>query len=221
MPLLSFIAAFVAAASTGRDLAIHALDIPAPRFGLFRSDIDEAMSPHMQQALDSAIAAIQSVGSIIVDVLAPRQLERAHAAHRIIQDYEAGLALGHEHHHHPELLSAPLRQLLDDSRNIEPAEYDDARRTANHARKLTRDLFADCDVLLTPSAPGAAPKGLASTGDPAFNRVWTLLGTPTVNVAGLSDPQGMPLGMQIIAPFGHDLVALQAAHWLESQLAKR
>ena len=46
--------------------------------------------------------------------------------------------------------------------------------------------MADGDVMLTPSAPGAAPDGLGSTGEPTFNRLWTLLGTPCVNVPGLS-----------------------------------
>ena len=41
----------------------------------------------------------------------------------------------------------------------------------------------------SPSAPGAAPHGLGSTGEPTFNRLWTLLGTPCVN-AGTVGPGG-------------------------------
>ena len=37
--------------------------------------------------------------------------------------------------------------------------YDDARRTASRARQALADLMADIDVILTPSAPGAAPHG--------------------------------------------------------------
>ena len=46
----------------------------------------------------------------------------------------------------------------------------------------SRSIFDDVDVLLTLSAPGAAPKGLGSTGDPRYNRLWTLMGVPCVNV---------------------------------------
>ena len=54
---------------------------------------------------------------------------------------------------------------------------------------------------------------------PLFNKLWTLTGNPAVNVPGLSDEAGMPLGVQIVGRFGRDKLALQAAHWLEQRLA--
>ena len=71
---------------------------------------------------------------------------------------------------------------------------------------------------MTPSATGAAPAGLASTGSPIFNKLWTLTGNPCVNVTGLANPAGMPLGVQVVARFGADRTALSAADWLERAL---
>ena len=88
--------------------------------------------------------------------------------------------------------------------------YDAARRTASRARQVLADAMADHDVILTPSAPGAAPHGFATTGNPMFNRLWTLMGTPCVNVPGLSE-NGLPLGIQIVGRFGRDRAALEAA----------
>jgi Asp-tRNA(Asn)/Glu-tRNA(Gln) amidotransferase A subunit family amidase len=76
-------------------------------------------------------------------------------------------------------------------------------------------------VILTPSAPGAAPHGFATTGDPMFNRLWTLMGAPCVNVAGLSDANNMPLGIQIVGRFGRDRAALEAALFVEQAIAKK
>jgi Asp-tRNA(Asn)/Glu-tRNA(Gln) amidotransferase A subunit family amidase len=73
-------------------------------------------------------------------------------------------------------------------------------------------------VLLTPSAPGSAPSGLRSTGAPIFNRLWTLVGTPCVNVPGLLDAGRLPLGVQIVGRFGRDRSTLQAAMFLEAAL---
>ena len=81
--------------------------------------------------------------------------------------------------------------------------------------------MADFDVILSPSAPGAAPKGLASTGTSTFNRLWTLMGTPCVNVPGLADPNGLPLGVQVIGRFGGDRATLEAALFVESALTRR
>jgi Asp-tRNA(Asn)/Glu-tRNA(Gln) amidotransferase A subunit family amidase len=47
-----------------------------------------------------------------------------------------------------------------------------------------------------------------------------LLGTPCVNVPGLSDADGLPLGVQVVARFGRDRFALSAAAWLESAVAR-
>jgi Asp-tRNA(Asn)/Glu-tRNA(Gln) amidotransferase A subunit family amidase len=73
---------------------------------------------------------------------------------------------------------------------------------------------------LTPSAPGAAPHGFVTTGNPMFNRLWTLMGAPCVNVAGLSDGD-LPLGMQIVGRFGRDRATLQAALFLERAIARK
>ena len=63
--------------------------------------------------------------------------------------------------------------------------------------------------------------GLASTGTSTFNRLWTLMGTPCVNIPGIRDDTGLPLGVQIIGQFGGDHAALQAAHFIETALGKQ
>ena len=81
-------------------------------------------------------------------------------------------------------------------------------------------MFDDFDALLTFSAPGAAPKGLASTGDPRFNRLWTLMGVPCVNVPGHVAEGGLPVGVQVIARFGNDAGALAAARFVEEAVRR-
>jgi Asp-tRNA(Asn)/Glu-tRNA(Gln) amidotransferase A subunit family amidase len=82
------------------------------------------------------------------------------------------------------------------------------------------DVLPDGEVILTPSAPGAAPHGLGSTGEPTFNRLWTLLGTPCVNVPGFVDSAGLPLGVQVVARFGRDRFALAAAAFLVAAIGR-
>lgn len=60
------------------------------------------------------------------------------------------------------------------------------------------DEFRALDVVLTPSAPGEAPAGLAATGDPLFNRIWTLLGNPCVHLPFAQGAAGLPVGVQAI-----------------------
>ena len=71
------------------------------------------------------------------------------------------------------------------------------------------------DVLIAPSAPGEAQAGLAATGDPLFNRLWTLLGVPCVHVPTGVGPQGLPIGVTVIAARWHDARALAVADRLQ------
>jgi Asp-tRNA(Asn)/Glu-tRNA(Gln) amidotransferase A subunit family amidase len=114
-----------------------------------------------------------------------------------------------------------LRGRLDESKGLTPAAYDDARAVADRARAALAGLFEEVDILLTLSAPGAAPKGLDFTGDPRFNRLWTLMGVPCVNVPAIVADGGLPVGVQVIARFGNDAGALEAARFVEDALARK
>ena len=95
-------------------------------------------------------------------------------------------------------------------RTVEPGD-----RVLYDPEERAELVFGEADVLLLPSAPGAAPAGLSATGDPRFNRLWTLMGVPAINVPGLHASGGLPLGAQVIAPFGRDRLGLAVADWLE------
>jgi Asp-tRNA(Asn)/Glu-tRNA(Gln) amidotransferase A subunit family amidase len=72
-------------------------------------------------------------------------------------------------------------------------------------------MFADLDLLLAPGAPGVAPEGLDSTGDPAFQRIWTAVGAPCLGFPAAWREDGLPLGLQIIAKPGADRQLLSDA----------
>jgi Asp-tRNA(Asn)/Glu-tRNA(Gln) amidotransferase A subunit family amidase len=65
---------------------------------------------------------------------------------------------------------------------------------------------------------GEAPP-IDSTGDPLLCRAWTLLGTPTIAVPGLTGPSGLPLGAQVVAAQGRDALALAGAALTRKTLA--
>jgi Asp-tRNA(Asn)/Glu-tRNA(Gln) amidotransferase A subunit family amidase len=210
--------AFAAAALTGRDLRLDHRPPPAPV--ILRPKLADEASDAMWGAVDRAALAAEKSGARIKELELPPIFADAARAHRVIQGYEAFRALAFEYDNHRDRLGPILRRQLDDAAMVDANAYDDARRTARRARQALLELVADGEVMLTPSAPGAAPAGLASTGEPTFNRLWTLLGTPCINVPGLADTDGLPLGVQIIARFGRDRFALSAAAFLEAAMVR-
>jgi Asp-tRNA(Asn)/Glu-tRNA(Gln) amidotransferase A subunit family amidase len=212
--------AFAAAALTGRDLRVDQRPLATPVVAVLRTDLWHEASAPMQNAIERAARAAEKAGATVKELVLPPIFGEAMRAHGIIQGYEAFRALAFEYDGHRDRLGPVLRRQLDDAAAIDTDAYDNARRTTRRARQALVDVLADGEVMLTPSAPGAAPLGLGSTGEPTFNRLWTLLGTPCINVPGLLDPEGLPLGVQIVARFGRDRFALSAAAFLEAAIAR-
>jgi Asp-tRNA(Asn)/Glu-tRNA(Gln) amidotransferase A subunit family amidase len=211
--------AFAAEAITGRSLRVDRAAVEAPRIGLVRTNVWNEASATMQGAVETAAKRAHAAGAHVVEPDWPSALTDAYQAHGVIQDYEAFRTLAFEYDRHRDALSPILRAMLDKAASVSADAYDAARRTTRRARQVLADLMADIDVLLTPSAPSAAP-GPETTGPATFNRLWTLMGTPCVNVPGLVDPAGLPLGVQVVGRFGRDYEALLAARFVERALAQ-
>src|SRR6516225_6056573 len=201
--------AFAAAAILQRDLRVDRAPPAAPRIGLARTHLWPKANPAMQKVVETAARIAAAAGATVTELHLPPILEDAFAAQFVIQDYENIRALAFEYERHRERIDKLLREQLDRATEIAADDYDAARRTASRGRQVLADLMVDHDVILTPSAPGAAPQGLGSTGDPIFNRLWTLMGAPCVNVAGMSEDNGLPLGVQIVGRFGRDHATLE------------
>jgi len=82
-------------------------------------------------------------------------------------------------------------------------------------RAAFAELAAVCDACITLAAPGCAPEGLHSTGNPEFNVPASLLGVPALSLP-LFEDNNMPLGLQVIGFFNRDADAFAIVHWLES-----
>ena len=206
--------AFAAAAIADRDLRVDRGAPATPRLAVLRTPQWPEPSAAMQATVESAARAAERAGALITETTLPPLLQESYRIHRTIQDYEAFRALAYEYDHHRDGVAGLLRAQLDRAATISTEDYDAARGVAKRARRALADLMTEHDAFLTPSAPGAAPHGLDSTGDPAFNRLWTLMGTPCVNVPAFSEGE-LPLGLQIVGRFGRDRAALEAALFLE------
>ena len=76
------------------------------------------------------------------------------------------------------------------------------------------------DLWMAPSAPGPAPRGLESTGNPAMNLPWTHAGLPTLSLPSGFSAEGLPLGTQFIGRFGEDERLLAWGAGLERALSQ-
>jgi Asp-tRNA(Asn)/Glu-tRNA(Gln) amidotransferase A subunit family amidase len=176
------------------------------------------LSPSARQALEAGRQALKAAGAEVKPITLPGWVKEAFDAQDVIQGYEAWRSLAREVDEHPQALSDILRHYLLAGSKITPAAYEAAQGTAAQSRRACVEWFGQFDVLMTPSAPDEAPAGYGSTGTAIFNRAWTLLGVPCVNVAGAKGVNGFPMGLQIIGAPHADRACLQAAAFLERAL---
>jgi Asp-tRNA(Asn)/Glu-tRNA(Gln) amidotransferase A subunit family amidase len=76
-------------------------------------------------------------------------------------------------------------------------DYLAALKRRDAMRSAFDELSGQVDALATLSAPGPAPRGLQSTGNPVFNAVATALRVPAISLP-LMQVDGMPVGVQLI-----------------------
>jgi Asp-tRNA(Asn)/Glu-tRNA(Gln) amidotransferase A subunit family amidase len=211
-------AALLAQALSGLPLCPPA-DPGVPRIGLCRTEHWPAAEAAGAGALEAAAAAARKAGAEV------RQIELPPACAGLIEDqktvmaWEGARALAHERRTVRARLSAPLLELTDAGAALDAEAYLKARARTRAARASLAQTFAEVDVLMTLPAPGEAPEGLGATGDPVFNRIWTLLGVPCLAVPCGTGPQGLPLGVQLVGAFDGDAGLLAAGAWLERRLA--
>ncbi|MBU2286688.1 MAG: amidase, partial [Gammaproteobacteria bacterium] len=186
-------------AMTGDDYV--PLDIPKPaslRIGFCRTHEWPLVDEGGRQAWAQARRLAEAAGVQCRDVDMPASLAGLLEAQKTVMAHEAAVSLDAEYKGHASQLSPAIAALLETGRGITRQAVDEAHRLANVGREQVAVLMEGLDALVVPSASGEAPEGLAATGDPAFCRVWTLLGLPCVNVPGLMGPTGLPIGMQVV-----------------------
>ncbi len=101
---------------------------------------------------------------------------------------------------------ARTQELVMRGRTVGDAELEGLRgsRLALRARLTALMDEHGLDLWASPSAVGAAPAGLDSTGDPVMNLPWTHAGFPALNLPSGVAANGLPLGLQLAGRFGQD-----------------
>jgi Asp-tRNA(Asn)/Glu-tRNA(Gln) amidotransferase A subunit family amidase len=211
--------ALLAAAITGRfPLAKTTRDKP-PRIGIWRTFELQEAAPETVAALDNAARILAAAGAVVREATMHRLFAELGGAQRDIQYFEMAQSLGFEMRRHGDRISSMLRGQIEHGMRCTPELYDSKQAVAAQCRKLIDDVFGEFDILLTPSAPGEAHAGLEGTGSAVFNRNWTLLRLPCVNIPASLGPHGLPVGVQVVGRFAHDAGTLAAAAWVHGALA--
>jgi len=181
-------------------------------------------TPHWERADEETKAAfaelIEHLGDRVEEIELSPSAAEAWEWHRTIMEAEMAANLEREWEKGRDLLSESLRAQLERGREVRALDYQRAVARVRPMYESFVELFEQrYDAILTPTAPGTAPKGLASTGDPAFCTLWTLCGMPAVSLPLLQGTNDLPLGIQLVGPRHGDARLLRTARWLAARVA--
>jgi Asp-tRNA(Asn)/Glu-tRNA(Gln) amidotransferase A subunit family amidase len=186
----------------------------APRIGLCRTAHWSVAEPAAQHALEQAATQLAAAGAIVTETEGTADFGAVTEAQKTIMAFEAARSYASELFFHNAAVSAKLRELAAAGIACPVADYHRALSLAEDARRKLDDHFRNLDVLVAPSAAGEAPEGLGATGDPLFNRAWTLLHVPTLTLPVFKGPSGLPVGIQLVGRRGDDARLFAAAAWI-------
>ena len=225
-----------------RDLAqpLNGLKVGLPK-EYFGSGVDA----EVQQAVQNAIQLLQAQGAQMVEVSLP-QTELAIPAYYVLASAEAstnlsrydGVRYGHraaEFANLDEMYSNSRaegfgsevkRRIMIGAYVLSHGYYDAYYLKAQKLRRLVANDFqaalAQCDVILGPVAPTAAPKLGSDINDPVqmylsdiFTIAVNLAGLPALSLPAGFTRSGLPIGVQLIGNYFAESRLLNVAHQMQ------
>jgi Asp-tRNA(Asn)/Glu-tRNA(Gln) amidotransferase A subunit family amidase len=176
------------------------LDLADPTF---RAHLEEVMTQFAdagatltEVGLPPAFAGIVDAGRVILEAEAAAYHESMFARHA--SDYAPGIA---------GLVIAGLAR--------QATEVVEAERARAAFRDAIVPLLGAFDALLSPVAPGRAPRRSDGTGDFSLCAPWSFVGVPAISIPTGLDEAGLPLAVQLVGGPGGLARLLGAAAWTE------
>jgi aspartyl-tRNA(Asn)/glutamyl-tRNA(Gln) amidotransferase subunit A len=201
-------------------------DVPAGdrlRIGWFTAIGGEGATPEVAASVAAAAAALAGTNCEVTPVSTPFDLGTLRAFHAVLTAAAAARIV----------VRFPDRWRAETCDNVRAAaerglamsgpEYVDALDALAAWRADVTAAWGDYDALLLPTAAAPAwraedeaPPGLSPATQGMFGAWINAAGLPGISVPGQPHPDGRPIGVQVVAPFGHDAVVFEIARRLEA-----
>ncbi len=194
--------------------------IDQPTLGVPVGPYLDRASDSGRQNFESALGKLRHAGLEVREVPAMADYDQIAERHRLILAAEAAEVHREWFQAYGELYDPKTAELIRTGQAISAAELETARSGRDRLRQELQVLMQQqgVDLWISPSAPGVAPEGLASTGDPSMNLPWTHAGLPTITLTSGWSPGGLPFGIQLTAGWQRDEFLLGCAQLIEPSL---
>ena len=183
------------------------------------------VGPYLEQASEEGLAAFREqtrrladAGYEVREVALFQNIADINRIHRRLIAGEFARVHAQWFETYGELYRPRTAALIREGRQVDDEEIEEARDLQKLLREEVVHLMdvQGIDLWIAPAAPGPAPKGLESTGDPIMNLPWTFLGLPAVTVPAGRATNGLPLGLQMVGAWMMDEEVLAWAEGVDA-----
>ncbi|MFD6674735.1 amidase [Rhodococcus zopfii] len=192
--------------------------LPGLRIGVLRPPWANRASPAAAAMLERIVVDLRSHAAEVADVDVPDHLAAIDEAHTLIMAAEASAALTDRISRPTGTISDQLVRFLAAGRDASAGDIQNARAALREARHFVAMAHAGFDVLLTLASPGEAPRLDAGTGDPVFNKLASIAGTPAIGMPTGTGEHDLPLAIQLIGPAHSDRGLVDIASYLTDRI---
>ena len=189
-----------------------------PKFCFVKTPWWDQVDPEAREAYEAFVAHL---GDCVEQLELPDIVRSVAPWLATINESELAFCLQKEWNHHRAQLSEPLQARIEKAMTIPVTDYLAAKDRMPHVMSAFDEYFASYDAILCPAALGTAPLGLASTGNPIMQTVWSFAGLPCLNLPLMTLSNGLPLGVQAVGAYQNDARLLRSARWLVAEFVKR
>jgi aspartyl-tRNA(Asn)/glutamyl-tRNA(Gln) amidotransferase subunit A len=193
------------------------------RIGWFTAIGDEGATPEVAASVAAAVAVLGSANCEISAIAAPFDLAALRAFHAVLTAAAAARIVVRFPDRWQAETCDNVRAAAERGLAISAPAYVDALDALATWRADVTAGWGDYDALILPTAAAPAwraedeaPPGLTPATQGMFGAWVNAAGLPGISVPGQPHPDGRPIGIQIVAPFGHDAVVLDLAQQLET-----
>jgi len=167
--------------------------------GLCRTYAWDSADESTRHAVEDAANRLASFGHSVREAKLPALFNDLPQTREIVNDYERARGMAPEWQTHRTSISDGLAKTIRNGLAMPLDRYVDGQRHVAQCRRKLDMVFEDFDVLLAPTVTGEAPLGLSWTGDHRFQSIWTQLRVPAMTLPTHCGPNGMPVGIQLVA----------------------
>ena len=190
---------------------------PAPRLAFVRGPAWTFADADMQRAMEGLA---DKLGDAVTARDLPPEFDDALSSQAAIMNGAVAASLGPYYDTARDRMDPKTVKRVEAGLPVSARDYLTALDKAEKMQAALAGFFADVDAVLTPAAPGQAPRDLGTTGNAVFNGYWTMMGVPAVSAPLLKGDSGLPMGVQVVCPWGEDGRAVAVARWLANQIGE-